>query len=48
MRAIVIKKFGGPENLVIENLPDPIPAARQVQIQVKGFGLNHGGRDLNS
>ena len=41
MRAIVIKKFGGPENLVIENLPDPIPAPGQVLIQVKGFGINH-------
>jgi hypothetical protein len=35
------QKIWGPENLVIDNLPDPIPAAGQVLIQVKGFGLNH-------
>ena len=41
MRAIVIKKFGGPDSLVIENLPDPVPEPGQVLIQVKGFGINH-------
>jgi hypothetical protein len=25
MRAIIIKEFGGPDSLVIENLPDPKP-----------------------
>jgi NADPH:quinone reductase len=41
MRAIIIKQFGGANNLVIENLPDPKPAVGQVLIQVKGFGINH-------
>src|SRR5215470_7939595 len=41
MRAIVIKKFGGLDGLVMENLPDPKPAVGQVLIQVKAFGINH-------
>jgi len=41
MRAIVIKKPGGPEVLAIEQRPEPAPAADQVLIEVKAFGLNH-------
>ena len=41
MRAIVIEKFGGPDCLVFEDLPEPEPAAGQVVIDVKAFGLNH-------
>ena len=41
MRAIVIQKFGGPENLVIKEIPDPEPMPGHVVIQVKAFGVNH-------
>jgi NADPH:quinone reductase-like Zn-dependent oxidoreductase len=41
MKAIVIKTYGGPEQLVIEELPTPEPTAGHVVIQVKAFGLNH-------
>ena len=41
MRAIVIQEFGGPENLVIKEIPDPEPKAGHVVIQVKAFGVNH-------
>lgn len=41
MRAIVIKQFGGPEQLVIQELPDPEPAPGHVVIEVKAFGINH-------
>ena len=41
MRAIVIKQYGGPEVLAIEERPDPRPEAGQVLIEVKAFGLNH-------
>jgi NADPH:quinone reductase-like Zn-dependent oxidoreductase len=41
MRAIVIKAYGGPEQLLMEELPEPTPAEGQVLIQVKAFGLNH-------
>src|SRR5882724_6043426 len=41
MRAIVIRKFGGPEQLAIEELPDPRPTQGHVVIDVKAFGVNH-------
>ncbi|THD49849.1 MAG: alcohol dehydrogenase [Bradyrhizobium sp.] len=41
MRAIVIKEYGGPEVLKIEERPDPVLTADQVLIEVKAFGLNH-------
>src|SRR6478752_7584358 len=41
MRAIVIQQYGGPEELVIKELPEPIPTPGQVVIEVKAFGLNH-------
>lgn len=41
MRAIVIKQYGGPEVLQIEERPDPQPQPGHVIIDVKAFGLNH-------
>jgi NADPH:quinone reductase len=41
MQAIVIQRYGGPEQLVMKELPDPQPASGQVVIEVKAFGLNH-------
>ena len=41
MRAIVINEYGGPEQLIIEDLPEPEPEPGQVVIEVKAFGLNH-------
>jgi NADPH:quinone reductase-like Zn-dependent oxidoreductase len=41
MRAIVIQKFGGPENLVYRDNPEPEPKAGHVAIQIKAFGINH-------
>jgi NADPH:quinone reductase-like Zn-dependent oxidoreductase len=41
MRAIVIKKPGGPEVLAIEERPDPAPRAGHVLIDVRAFGVNH-------
>ncbi len=41
MRAIVIKQYGGPEVLAIEERPDPAPETGHVVIEVKAFGLNH-------
>jgi NADPH:quinone reductase-like Zn-dependent oxidoreductase len=41
MRAIVIKKYGGPEVLAIEERPDPAPKPNEVLIEVKAFGINH-------
>jgi NADPH:quinone reductase-like Zn-dependent oxidoreductase len=41
MRAIVIKRYGGPEVLAMEERPDPTPQAGQVVVDVKAFGVNH-------
>jgi len=41
MRAIVIKQYGGPEQLAIEERPDPQPKPGHVVIEVKAFGVNH-------
>jgi NADPH:quinone reductase len=41
MRAIVRQQFGGPEQLVIQEVPVPKPEPGTVVIQVKAFGLNH-------
>jgi NADPH2:quinone reductase len=41
MRAIVIKQYGGPEQLIIDERPKPEPKPGEVLIEVKAFGLNH-------
>src|SRR5262249_28535058 len=41
MRAILRTAFGGPEVLVIREIPEPEPKAGHAVIQVKAFGLNH-------
>ncbi|MGH7229796.1 MAG: zinc-binding alcohol dehydrogenase family protein [Nitrospiraceae bacterium] len=41
MQAIVIQQYGGPEQLVIQKLPDPEPKSGHVVIEVKAFGVNH-------
>jgi NADPH:quinone reductase-like Zn-dependent oxidoreductase len=40
MKAVVIREPGGPEVLKIERIPVQTPAADQVLIKVKAFGLN--------
>jgi NADPH2:quinone reductase len=40
MRAIVISEFGGPEKLVTEERPRPVPSSGEVLIEVKAFGIN--------
>jgi NADPH2:quinone reductase len=41
MRAILRTEFGGPEVLVIREIPEPEPKDGHAVIQVKAFGLNH-------
>ena len=40
MRAIVCKEWGGPEKLVLENLPSPAMRENGVRIQVHAAGIN--------
>jgi NADPH:quinone reductase len=41
MRAILRAGFGGPEQLVIREIPKPEPKSGHVVIEVKAFGINH-------
>ena len=41
MRAVFIQQYGGPEQLMIQELPDPEPTPGHVLIEVKAFGVNH-------
>jgi NADPH2:quinone reductase len=40
MRAIRVHRFGDPDVLQLEDLPDPTPGSNQVLIQVKAIGVN--------
>jgi len=40
MKAILVRQFGGPEVMTLENVPDPIPGPGQVLIRVKAVGVN--------
>src|SRR4051812_6513293 len=40
MRAIVVRAFGGPEVMQIEEVASPSPGAGQVLIRVKAIGVN--------
>lgn len=40
MKAIRVHEFGGPEKLVLEEVPDPKPGAGEVLVEVKSAGVN--------
>ena len=40
MKALVLTKLGGPENLVIQDIALPEPAAREVRVQINCAALN--------
>src|SRR5215831_19430340 len=48
MKAIVISAYGPPQVLTITDLPDPVPAAGEVMIRVRAFGLNHAEAYMRS
>lgn len=41
MKAIVLRQLGGPENLQLEEMPDPQPGPYEVLVQLKAAALNH-------
>lgn len=41
MRAVTIRRHGGPEVLEIGERPDPEPGPREVRVRVEAVGLNH-------
>jgi len=40
MKAIIVKEQGGPENLTLTNLPEPIPSSGEILIKVRATALN--------
>lgn len=40
MRQVVLKEFGGPENLVVETVDDPKPGPGEVLVEVEAAGVN--------
>jgi NADPH:quinone reductase-like Zn-dependent oxidoreductase len=40
MQAMVINQFGGPEQLVLQTIPTPVPAPGEVLIKIKARGIN--------
>ncbi|MGE0717697.1 MAG: NADPH:quinone oxidoreductase family protein [Alphaproteobacteria bacterium] len=41
MRALVVERFGRPEDLVLRDLPDPVPGPGEVLVEVHAMGLNY-------
>ncbi|SDP41448.1 NADPH:quinone reductase [Lentzea jiangxiensis] len=41
MKAVVLKAFGGAENLVLTDLPDPRPRPGEVLVEVQAAGVGH-------
>ncbi|MFJ6673364.1 zinc-binding alcohol dehydrogenase family protein [Actinosynnema sp. NPDC091369] len=41
MKAVVLKAFGGVENLVLADLPDPRPRPGEVLVEVRAAGVGH-------
>jgi NADPH:quinone reductase len=40
MQAMVIKQYGGPEQLVLTEIPTPVPRHGEVLIKVRALGIN--------
>ena len=40
MKAMVIKAYGGPEQLVMKEIPDPQPQAGEALVRIRAFGIN--------
>jgi NADPH2:quinone reductase len=41
MKAMIIQQYGGPEQLVLRELPLPQPTQGDILIRVRAFGVNH-------
>src|SRR5512142_2537745 len=40
MKAIVVREFGGPSVMKVEDVPEPNPGPGQVRIRVRSIGVN--------
>ncbi|MDY0038520.1 MAG: NADPH:quinone oxidoreductase family protein [Zoogloea oleivorans] len=41
MKAVVCKRYGPPEDLVVETLTDPTPGPRQLRVRIHAAGVNY-------
>ena len=41
MKAVVLTAFGGAENLILRDMPDPVAGPGEVLVRVKACALNH-------
>lgn len=41
MKAVIVRAWGGPENLAVAELPDPTPGPGEVLVRVRYCALNH-------
>ncbi|MGN6335128.1 MAG: NADPH:quinone oxidoreductase family protein, partial [Mycobacterium sp.] len=40
MRAVICRSFGAPEDLVIDDVPDPVAAPGQLLVRVRAAAVN--------
>src|SRR5262252_2694100 len=40
MRAVLVREFGGPEVMRVEEVPAPVPGAGQVLVRMRAAGIN--------
>ena len=40
MKALLSRQAGGPETLVLEEIPEPVPGRGEVRIKVRAVGVN--------
>jgi NADPH:quinone reductase-like Zn-dependent oxidoreductase len=40
MKAVLLQRYGGPEDLAYEDVPDPVPGAGEVLVKVAAAGIN--------
>src|SRR3954464_4784712 len=40
MRAVLVRQFGGPDVMRVEEVPEPAPGAGQVVVRVRAAGIN--------
>ena len=41
MKAIVSEQIGGPDTLVLRDLPTPVPGAGEIRLRVRACGVNY-------
>src|SRR5216684_4344936 len=41
MKALLSKNPGGPETLVLDEVPDPVPGSKEVRVAVRACGVNY-------